>query len=410
MSRFNFTKEALDALPLPEKGRDTHHDTKTPGLQIRVTARGVKTFSVFARVSGGAPERTTIGRYPAITIDQARTKAKKIISDLAQGVSPTAAKRVKKVESMTLKEALEDYVATKRRSKDGLPLKQRTITDYLKKVLPAKTKVNGSQKMAGELFALADKPIRQITGDDIRKVHAANLLRGERSAAYAAQVLRAVLSWHGVVIPNSPFGKDVAGKKGGITIPKAHAARTVIPREQIGHWWQALSAMPVDPATDYLKFLILTGCRPAEPLKVLVSDCDLTGGRLTLVDTKNRQDHVLVLSSQALAIVQRQTQGKAPTDRLFGTLDPRKTALKLADLTGITFTPKTLRATFASAAEVLVSAYCLKKMMNHIDSKDVTGAFYVWKEEAELREGWQKVADFMETSATTNVVPLLRFN
>jgi hypothetical protein len=364
---------------------------------------------VFARVAGGQPERTTIGKYPAITIDQARRKAKAIISDLAEGKSPMAAKRASKVESLTFKEALAEYVRDKRRSTDGLPLKQRTVTDYMKKVAPAKTKVNGSQKMPGELFALADKPIRSITGADIRKVHAANLLRGERSAGYAMQVLRAVLSWHGVVIPNSPFGQDVAGKE-RIVIPKAHATGTVIPPEQIGVWWDALNALSVEPVTDYLRFLILTGCRPAEPLKVLVADCDLTGGRVTLKDTKNRKNHTLVLSSQVLAIVQRQATGKSPADRLFGTMDPRKTVLKLVDLTGISFTPKTLRATFASAAEVLVSAYCLKRMMNHTDGADVTGVHYVRKGEAELRDGWQRVADYIEASATTNVVPLFKSN
>ena len=405
MSRFHFTKEALDALPLPEKGqRTTYYDSEQPGLQIRVTSAGVKTFSVFARVAGGAPERVTIGKYPTINVKQARTKAKKIVSDLALGESPMAAKRVKKVESLTLAEAVAEYVRDKRR-RDGLPLKQRTVTDYLKKVLPAKAKVNGSQKMPGELFALADKPIRSITGADIRKVHAANLLRGERAAFYAMQVLRAVLSWHEVTIPDTPFGKDKAGKKAGITIPKAHATGTIIPPEQIGKWWNAINSMPVEPATDYLRFLLLTGCRPAEPLKVLVSDCDLVGGRVTLRDTKNRQDHLIRLSTQCWEIVKRQTEGKLPGDRLF-TMDPKKTIQALVKTTGITFTPKTLRSTFASAAEVLVSAYTLKRMMNHIQSSDVTGVHYIHKGEVELRAGWQSVADFIEGQATTNVVPI----
>ena len=49
----NFTKAALDSLPLPPAGqRATYHDSKQPGLQVRVTANGVKTFSVFARAAG----------------------------------------------------------------------------------------------------------------------------------------------------------------------------------------------------------------------------------------------------------------------------------------------------------------------------------------------------------------------
>ncbi len=42
-NKIKFTKENLDALPSPDSGkRDIYHDTKTSGLQLRVT--GVKTF------------------------------------------------------------------------------------------------------------------------------------------------------------------------------------------------------------------------------------------------------------------------------------------------------------------------------------------------------------------------------
>jgi len=72
-TKFNFTKSALDNLPIPETGkRSTYHDTKATGLQLRVTSSGVKTFSLFRRVKGGEPERLTLGRYPDMTIEQAR--------------------------------------------------------------------------------------------------------------------------------------------------------------------------------------------------------------------------------------------------------------------------------------------------------------------------------------------------
>ena len=46
--KINFTKATLLALPLPLAGqRETYHDLKTNGLQIRITSSGVKTFSVF---------------------------------------------------------------------------------------------------------------------------------------------------------------------------------------------------------------------------------------------------------------------------------------------------------------------------------------------------------------------------
>ena len=70
-NKFNFTKAEIDSLSIPDAGkRDTYHDTKTKGLQLRVTHTGVKTFSVFKRTKCGKPERITLGRYPDMTIDE----------------------------------------------------------------------------------------------------------------------------------------------------------------------------------------------------------------------------------------------------------------------------------------------------------------------------------------------------
>jgi len=44
-ARLEFTKTAVQALPPPAAGeRATYHDSKVLGLQIRVAARGIKTF------------------------------------------------------------------------------------------------------------------------------------------------------------------------------------------------------------------------------------------------------------------------------------------------------------------------------------------------------------------------------
>ena len=61
-----------------------------------------------------------------------------------------------------------------------------------------------------------------------------------------------------------------------------------------------------------------------------------------------------------------------------------------------------LRATFASIAEELVSPGSLKRMLNHAAAGDVTLGHYVAKSEAQLRAGWQAVADFIEGAAAKN--------
>jgi hypothetical protein len=415
--RFNFTKVSLDALPLPEAGkRTTYYDSggaeSVRGLQLRITSNGSISFSVFARAAGGRPERVSLGKYPDVSIEQARKKAKKALADLADGKSPSAMKRATKVESLTLAEAVAVYVEHKRRKSDKKPLKQRTKDDYLEMVAPAKVKPGGTSGVAGGLFALAHKPIRSITAREIKAVNDANLKRGERVAGYAMQVLRAVLNYHGIVVAHGPFNKDTP-QVDRIDIPQSGVNEHWI--EPIGRWWNAVNALPVSSATDYLKFTMLTGTRPAEPLQVLISDCDLDNGRVFLRDTKNRRDHTLALSKQAWEIVKRQAEGKTSTDHLFAPRNLPQIIQTLVKATGIEFSAKTLRTSFASHAEPLVSTYVLKGMLNHtVQSNDVTGRNYVKKSEAELRAGWQVLANFIEAQADAanadNVVTLFKLN
>ncbi|MER0203906.1 MAG: DUF4102 domain-containing protein [Nitrosomonas sp.] len=92
--KFNFTKADIDSLPIPEHGkRDTYQDTKASGLQLRVSHTGVKTFSVFKRIKCGEPERITLGRYPDMTIDQARRKTMEINLSISDGNNPAEVKR-----------------------------------------------------------------------------------------------------------------------------------------------------------------------------------------------------------------------------------------------------------------------------------------------------------------------------
>lgn len=410
--KINFTKAALDALPLPEPGqRVTYHDTKVIGLQLRVTANGTKTFYVFQRVNG-KPERVKVGdlTYPKLSIDQARDKAKDIIAQMAKGQSPSEAKRTKKAESLTLAAAMQQYVADKRRRSDKLPLKPRTVDDYTAMLKSPRLTAAGKKTKGGALAKLAGKSIYALTADDIKATHTENLKppNSRRQAFYAMQTLKAVLRFYAIKIPGDPFSSDT--READRIYIEAAGVSDVEPvlelLNRLGEWWRALHALPQSAVRDYLAFLALTGCRPGEPLKVLVGD--LANGTIKLHDTKNRSDHTLLLSVQALAIAERNAEGKAPTERLFPITPAQANALahELSAATGIPFVPKMLRSLFASIADDLVSSSTLKRMMNHRLAGDITDTNYIRKLKVALREGWQKVADHIEATAADNVIPI----
>lgn len=393
------------------------------GLQLRIAPDGARTLLVRYTVKGTAGERQhrlsqEYGEGPGqIRLAAACAEAARIRALARDGVdwpgqeearlrAEAAAREVtEREDGLTLAKALREYVEKKRRAKDGLPLKARTRADYLAMLDPGKTSSAGKKFADGELYAIAEKLVSKITGDDIRGVYAAVLKRSLRQATYAMQVLRAVFRWHGVVVPDNPLGRDTAGRD-RIVLTQSKGNPAPIPPELLGRWWQAAATAPSKVASDYYQFQLLTGCRGVEihgskrdgyP-PIVVRDVDRQGGRIVLRDTKNRSDHKLLLSRQALAIVDRNCLDKNPNDPLFAIVDARKTLAWINALAGTTVQGHGLRATFASIAEELVSGGVLKRMLNHADGGDVTLGHYVGKSEAQLRFGWQTVADFVEAA------------
>ncbi|MEB3203794.1 MAG: Arm DNA-binding domain-containing protein, partial [Candidatus Sericytochromatia bacterium] len=86
--------------------RDTYLHPTIPGLLLRVTDKGAKSFAYEARIKGASKVKLTIGRYPSCTVDDAETAAKRIASQFVAGHDPRRAKPT----AMKLGEALDWYL------------------------------------------------------------------------------------------------------------------------------------------------------------------------------------------------------------------------------------------------------------------------------------------------------------
>ena len=108
-NKLNFTKAMLNSLHLPSPGkRSLYHDSKVPSLGVRVTDTGHKSFVVYRKING-KPERITLGRYPDLSIEQARNKAIEINAAIAQGENPNDKRRSERAE-MTLAGLFSEYM------------------------------------------------------------------------------------------------------------------------------------------------------------------------------------------------------------------------------------------------------------------------------------------------------------
>src|SRR5206468_3189768 len=102
MARKRLTDRALKALRAAAPGtRFEIMDSDAPGLGIRVTDKGAKTFVLVARFPGSSnPTRRALGEYGVLTLEQARHKAREWHDLLRRGVDPRdVEKRLREAES-----------------------------------------------------------------------------------------------------------------------------------------------------------------------------------------------------------------------------------------------------------------------------------------------------------------------
>src|SRR5262245_60593076 len=169
--RGKITKRAVDALT--PAGRDTYlWDTEVTGFGLKATPAGRKVY-IFqyrtraqAKKEFAAPRRVTLGTHGALTPEDARTIAAKLLVDVKAGGDPSGSWRPS--EAPTVRELMErfltEYLPTKKR-----PPRASTVTYY--EIL----------SRCHVVPALGKKRVDAISADDLERLHA-----GMRETPYVA--------------------------------------------------------------------------------------------------------------------------------------------------------------------------------------------------------------------------------
>jgi integrase len=95
MAKIKITNAVLERLKPPAVGQVDYFDSAYPGLALRITAKGVKSWTYFGRVHGKI-KRATLGRSPDLSLAKARRKAGETADAMRQGIDPAAAKRAQR--------------------------------------------------------------------------------------------------------------------------------------------------------------------------------------------------------------------------------------------------------------------------------------------------------------------------
>ncbi|WP_153145303.1 site-specific integrase [Dechloromonas sp. H13] len=274
-----FSKAAIEALPLPQSGRVEYQDTKVPGLHLRVAATGVRTFSVFKRVKGGDPARVTLGRFPDLTVENARRDAAQILAAIASGANPAASKRALRDE-MVFGELFQEYLQRHARvHKKTASEDEQRYRQYLER-------------------PLGNKKISSITRQMIGGLHASITASGHPVVANRVLALVSSIFGRGVewsITENNPA-------KGIRRNPEKSRDR-FIQTDEMAPYFQALFDEPNTTVRDYIMISLLTGARRANVLVMMWRDVSFTDKIWRVSDTKNGIPQNIPLSAEVVEIL-----------------------------------------------------------------------------------------------------------
>lgn len=288
--KLNFTKAAIERLPIPESGmRAVYRDTKTAGLQLRVTSGGIKTFSVFRRIKGGRPERITLDRCPPMTVDQARAAAAQVNASIAAGGNPAEVKRAVTGEP-TFANLFDAYLERhskphKRTSRED----EAKYRDYLAK-------------------SLGGRKVSHITRQQVAAIH--DRITADGHAIMANRVLALVSSVFGWGISKSLCEANPAK---GIKRNSETSRDRFLQADELPRFFKALAEEANESMRDYFLLSLLTGARRSNVLAMRWADVNFERAEWRIERTKNDGPATVTLSPEALKILRSRKPEKNET-------------------------------------------------------------------------------------------------
>ena len=387
--RVNLTAGAIERLTCPAgKQQAFMRDSEAPGLRVRVTAAGAKSFVYEAKLDRQTIRRT-IGDVKLWSIEQARAEARRLAVVLDNGQDPREIERQQQADKATAKAAAAVQAATvgevwavyleARRPHWGA----RHHADHVKLVQAGgEVSKRGTRgrgvTVAGPLHSLMGLTLRDLTAPAIEAWAAREAQTRPTSARLAWRCLKAFLSWcaeQPEYAPVLPSVNPAKTKKAREALGKAGVKQDALLKEQLPAWFAAVQQIQNPIAAAYLQVLVLTGARPGEVLGLRWEDVNTKWKGLTIRD-KVEGERVIPLTpyvSHLLHSLPRRSDWVFPStargkDTEGQTLSipraPHTAACAVAGIEGLTL--HGLRRSFKSLTEWLeIPAGVVAQIMGH---------------------------------------------
>ena len=353
-------------------------DTKAPGLRVRVTAAGAKSF-VFEAKLNRQTIRRTIGDIRAWSIEAARNEANRLRVTLDGGTDPreverdrqadavekkaiTAAKvEADKVAALTVGEVWAAYIEERRPFWGDLHLR-----DHIDKAktggLPSGRRGGGKQlTKPGPLAALMPLALKDLDQPTVEAWAANEGKTRASSARLAWRLLTVFLTWCGEQPQYAallPAKNPAKTKKAREALGKAGTKSGVLQREQLAAWFAAVQQVQNPVIAACLQMMLLTGARPGEVLALRWVDINTQWKGISIKDKVEgtREIPATPYMLHLLAALPRRNKwvfssSTSASGCLTEPNNPHTRACKAAGLEGLTL--HGLRRSFSSLTEWL---------------------------------------------------------
>ncbi len=316
MEKRNFTAGVLRALNCPRNRQQAiYWDAKQPGLGLRVTKAGTKSYIFETRINGRTM-RVTIGSPQAWPLNTqwrmdsasgeriehrrgAREEAAHLKTLTDQGRDPRELERKRREEAeaariraeaeavrdaLCVREAWDAYLAHHRKHWGS-----RHMADHvnLSHAGGLKKKRGASATVQGVLYPLMKARMIDITADLLAVWQAEQAEIRPNSARQAFEMFRAFWRWcatrdeyRSIIDVQVVESKSVRSE-----VPSRRSKRfDVLERAHLPSWFDAVRKLSSPTTSAYLQALLLTGARREEMAALRWQDVDLKWGNLWLKD------------------------------------------------------------------------------------------------------------------------------
>jgi integrase len=386
------TKSFVEKVPFEKVGQTFYRDSELLGFGLRV-GKSAKVYYAEAKLHGKTV-RKSIARHNVVSLDEARSQAKSYLAEISRGKNPHDEEKARKAKLVTLSEVLENYIEARGN------LQRSTIQDY-------------RHTFDAYLNDWLNKPAIEISKDMVELKFRKISQKSPSQANKTMRNFRAVMNY-AIMKYEDSNGDSIFRHNPVVRITQLRAwhravrKNTLIKHYDLAPWYQAVMNLSNDSIApnrevvkDFLLLVLFTGLRRNEAAKLTWNRVDLKDRTIVIKDTKNHTDHTLPLTDFLFELLtKRKAEAKTkyvfPNETNTGYMtDPKKQIANVIKESGVNFSTHDLRRTFITIAESLdISAYALKRLLNHKMTNDVT-AGYIISDVERLRIPMQKITDYI---------------